>query len=1000
MWRSGVGAVLAALFAGEAALAQTGRIVGRITSAEGAEPVPGVQVIVLGTSRVGVSRDDGRYSIAVEPGTYQVRAVRLGFAPDSVSGVTVAAGGTATADFTLRPTASQLSGVVVVGYGTQDVRDRTGVIERVDEKTFNTGRIVSPEQLIQAKVAGVQVVDNNEPGGGISVRIRGGTSITSSNEPLFVVDGVPLDVGGGPSSGTTPSNGGVSAGRNPLNFLNPSDIASITVLKDASATAIYGSRGANGVVLITTKSANQGLQITFGSSVSSSRAIELPNVLNAEQFRAAVSQFAPENTNKLADANTDWVDAIVRQAGGREHSLAVAGAREDMRYRLSLGYLDQDGILQGTTTKRASASLNYADLLLRDQVEFTANLKGSRTDDLFSPGGLLGLATGLAPTQPIRTASGGFFQWSDPLGANNPLADLALVSDEGSTFRSIGNIEARYSPPFVNGLTGTIRTGFDFTQAERTFFSPSTAQTDVESSRGGRFDRRNPRQNNALFEVFGTYDRKLDGLRSNADVTAGYTYEESKGDFPSFFATGLTSDLLGPNGVPSAEVQQNFLDVQESRLISGFGRVNFSVMDRYLFTASVRRDGSSRFGPGNQWGTFPSAAFGWRLIDEPFMRGMKQLSDLKLRVSWGVNGNQAFPNYLFLSTYTGGNSLGQAQFGNDYIATIRPSAVDPDIKWEQTTSTDVGLDYGLFDGRVSGTIDWYTKKTEDLIFNVPVAAGTNLSNFVTTNIGSMENRGVEFSVNVAAFQGRNGDFSWDIGFNASTNKNKLLGINPGSAGTEQVLTGRIAGGVGTDIQVLQPGFPINSFFVYRHKNGADGKPVTGNKPDIDMYVDQNADGTINQADRVPFQSPQPKWIFGHTSSMAFRQFDLNLTARAYRGNYVYNNIASNRGTYRELKGNAPWNLHASVLETGFVNPQYFSDLYVEDASFVRLDNVTLGYTFRQLRSFKQLRLYGSVQNVFTSTKYSGIDPLAGVNGIDNNLYPLSRTFTTGINVGF
>jgi TonB-dependent starch-binding outer membrane protein SusC len=981
MRRTGVVAALFAIVASEPALAQSARIIGTVRSADGSGPVVSAQVVVVGTTHGTVTRDDGRYSITVDPGTYKVKAIRLGFSPDSVSDVVVAAGATVTADFTLKPTANQISGVVVVGYGTQQKRDRTGVVDKVDEASFNTGRVVSPEALIRAKVPGVQ-------------RIRGGTSITSSNEPLFVIDGVPLDLGG------------VTAGRNQLNFLNPSDIASITVLKDASATAIYGSRGANGVVIVTTKTGGTGPQVTFGTSYSSSVVASSIDLLSPTQFRQAVADFAPENIARIGTANTDWVDAVERSAAGREYSAAVSGQREDMRYRLSLGYLDQEGIILGSSTKRASAALNYGDLLLSDRLEFSANLKGSRTTDQFTPGSVIGAAIGFAPSEPIRTSSGSYFQWQDALGINNPISDLALVSDKGSTFRSIGNVEAKYRMPFAEGLSATVRTGYDYSQGERTIFSPSSAQQDVETGRGGRFERRNPRKVNTLLEIFSNYERKLSDWSTTADLTAGYSYEASYGDFPSFFAEKLSSDLLGPNGVPSSTTQQNFLDTQESKLISGFARANFNMRDRYLLTLSVRRDGSSKFGPGNQWGTFPSAAFAWRLIDEPFMQGFRRLNDLKLRVSWGVNGNQSFPNYLFLSTYLVGNSLSQVQFGDQFVNTIRPSAVDPAIKWEETTSTDVGLDYALYNGVITGTIDWYTKKTNDLIFNVPVAAGTNLSNYVTTNIGSMQNRGVELGISAIVLNGRTSPIRWDASVNAARNDNKLLRINTGGQGTQRVLVGGISGGVGSNIQLLQPGLPVNSFFVYRHKS-VGGKPVTGAKTDLELYEDVNNDQSITEADRVPFHSPAPKWILGHTSTFGYRKFDASLTARAYLGNYTYNNVASSRGTYRELKGNAPANLHASVLKYGFVTPQYFSDLYVEDASFFRLDNVTVGYTFPRVGTFKQLRVFGTIQNVFTSTKYTGVDPLANTTGslfptvgIDNNIYPQSRTFTTGLHVGF
>ena len=995
---------IATLVLGQLLHAQTGRISGSVTSADGARPIVGAQVVVSGTTTGAVTRDDGRYSITVQPGTYTVRAIRLGFAPDSVTGVAVTAGGEATANFSLQTSAAVLGNVVIVGYGSQEARDRTGVVATVDSSQFNTGRVVSPEQLITAKVAGVQIISDNEPGAAINIRIRGGTSVTSSSEPLFVLDGVPLPVGAG--SNATFAAPQVKDGRNPLNFLNPADIASVTVLKDASATAIYGSRGANGVVLITTKSGAAGTQVTYSGSVSSSVVAREADLLDATQYRAAVTTYAAENVSKLGAANTNWRDAIQRSALGQDHLLALAGGRDDLHYRLSLGYLDQDGVIEGTNAQRTSLALSYGDQVLGKRLDVSVNLKGSRTNDRFTPTGVLGAATSFAPTQPIRAASGGYFQWSDQLGANNPLSDLALVRDDGRLDRSVGNIETKYTLPWVQGLAATARLGYDYARAERSNFTPSTAQGQVETSGGGSFSRNTPTMTNTLLELFGNFNRRLEGFRSNIDLTGGYTYEQSIYDSTRVLATGLSTDLLGENGIPGAKSQQTFYDSQESRLVSFFGRANWSLMDKYLFTGSVRRDGSSRFGPGKQWGVFPAAAFGWRVIDEPFMKNVGWLNDLKFRLSWGLNGNQEFSNYLAYSTYTVSTALAQVQFGNDFITTLRPSAVDRDIKWEETASTNVGLDLGFLNGRLTSSVDYYIKKTDDLIFNVPVAAGTNLSNFVTTNIGSMENRGVELALNGRVIDGANGAFTWDASFNAARNTNKLTRINAGSTGGEQVLVGAIDGGVGSNIAVLKPGYPINSFLVYQHKKDANGKPLyadtNGDKniDEKDLYVDLNGDGNVNQDDRRPFQSPAPDWILGASSQMSWRSFDASFTARAYLGNYVYNNIASNLGHYSALKGAAPGNLDASVLKYGFVNPQYFSDVYVEDASFLRLDNITVGYRVPKIRGLQQMRVYGTIQNVFTLTDYSGIDPTAGVNGIDRNIYPQSRTFTTGFTVGF
>jgi outer membrane receptor protein involved in Fe transport len=441
----------------------------------------------------------------------------------------------------------------------------------------------------------------------------------------------------------------------------------------------------------------------------------------------------------------------------------------------------------------------------------------------------------------------------------------------------------------------------------------------------------------------------------------------------------------------------NVQNVQESRLISFFGRVNYNLNDKYLIAASVRRDGSSRFGPDNQWGVFPSVSLGWRLSQESFMRGVTLFSDLKLRASWAKTGNQGFGNYLQFSSYRLGNNEAQVQFGDVFVPTIRPSAVDPGIKWEETDAYNVGLDFTMLNQRVSGTFDVYSKNTDDLIFRVPVAAGTNLSNFVTTNIGRVKNRGYELGLSARLLQGSRNGLTWTTDFTASHNTNELISINPFAGPTERIRVGGIAGGVGTLIQVFQRKFPINSFLVYTHKRGADGKPIYSTNA-LDMYVDRNADGNINNDDLAPFHDPAPKWMLGHSSYLGYRNFDLSFTLRSYLGNYVYNNVASNLGVYQEVTRGSPYNLHASVLETGFETPQYFSDVYVEDASFLRMDNVTLAYTFNYRG--QPVRVFGTLQNAFTITGYSGVDPTAGLGGIDNNIYPRSRTFTAGFTLRF
>ncbi|HEX6746932.1 MAG TPA: SusC/RagA family TonB-linked outer membrane protein [Longimicrobium sp.] len=991
--------MIAALCAGGPLYAQTGQVTGSVTSADGGRALSGATVTVAGTSARAVTGPDGRYTLNAPAGAQRVTATVLGHAP-STQAVTVAAGQTATANFTLQPSAVALTGVVAIGYGERRVRDVTGSVQAVGAEEFNTGRVVSPEQLVQGKVAGVQVVTTGEPGGGTSIRIRGGTSVNASNEPLVVVDGVPLEPGGG-----------LSAGRNPLNFINPDDIARITVLKDASSTAIYGSRGANGVIIVETKTgATRGPQFTYSNSFSTSSIIRQPDMLTADQFRAAVAQHAPSRVSYLGNASTDWRAAVERHGVGQEHSLAIAGAGgQNMNYRLSLNYLKQDGVVRGSSLDRASAALNYNHRLFDNRLNIRANLRGARTNDDFTPGAVLGSATNFDPTQSIRTGSGSFFeQTAFTLAPNNPVAELALVVDQGTTYRSIGDVEARYQMPFLEALSGTVRLGYDVAKSERRSFFPSTLQSQIENPVSctsspcptGTVSRSNPSETTGLVDAFLTYQKRLGGLNSDVDATAGYSYQSTDGDYPAFYARGLSSDLLGINGVPTAVENVPTLFTRETRLASFFGRVNWTLMDRYLLTLSVRRDGSSRFGPANQWGTFPAAALGWRVNEESWFPQSTPLSELKLRGSWGVNGNQAIGDYLWAPAYTYGDQFAQVQFGNTFVTTIRPSAVDPNIKWEETTSWNVGLDYGLFDNRITGSLEYYVKDTDDLLFRIPVAAGTNLSNFVTTNIGSMRNTGFEVSVNAQVLRGANRGLSWNASFNASTNRNRLLSINPLASTSDRILVGNISGGVGSRIQVLQPDVPVNSFFVFEHKLDSNGKPVYSNNL-LDMYVDRNGDNQITSEDRRPFHSPTPTWILAHTSQVGWRNLDMSFTLRAYLGNYVYNNLASSQGWYNLLnQASGPINLHASVLETNFVQPQFFSDWYVEDASFLRMDNLTLGYTLPRLRQVQSMRVFGTIQNVFTLSGYSGVDPEAGLGGIDNNIYPRSRTFSAGVSIGF
>jgi TonB-linked SusC/RagA family outer membrane protein len=988
-----------------------GTVRGRVTDETSQQPIRGAMVTMSG--RTTETRADGGYVLTDLPtGTDTVRVTMIGYAP-AAQAVTLAAGQTVDLDFAMTAQAVNLAEVVVVGYGEQRQGNIAGAVTNVAAGEFNTGRIVSPQELIQNKVAGVQVVENTEPGGRTAIRIRGPTSTNASSEPLYVVDGLPIGTGGG-----------IQVGRDPLNFLNPEDIASITVLRDAAAAAIYGTNAANGVVLITTKRGQQGQgpEFEYTGTASASRGYRYPFMLDGRHFAFAVHRYAPQNESQLGSANTDWFDLIDRTGFGQEHNAAVSGAGSGMDYRISLNFLDQKGIIRHNDTRRISLGANYNQRLADDRLSLRFNLRGSRSDDQFTPLGVLSNAAQMGPTQPVhnRNAPTGYYDWPGGLQSpDNPVAILELAEEKAVSYRAVGNVQTEYSLPWINGLRANLNLGFDVTESEKEQFAPSTLHREVVQGRGGRQTKYTPENVNTVIETYLNYTTPRPVGPGVLDLTGGYSWSKVRFDSLYYEGTGLDSDALGNEGLAPADLVKNLFAVEESKLISFFGRLNYNINDKYLAAFTIRRDGSSRFGSGNDWGTFPSVALAWRLSEEPFLRGAGALSDLKLRGSWAKTGNQSFGNYLAYTAYQPSDGLTTYQFGDTVFTTARPSAVDPNIRWEETRAFNIGLDFGFFNQRLSGAVDWYDKSTDDLLFTVPVAGFSNFSNFVTTNIGRMRNRGVELSLSARVLDGGRNGLTWTADFTAARNNNELREITPFGGDALKILVGEVAGGVGTRIQVLTPGEPVNSFYVYEHIR-EDGAPiyrdVNGDRVDgtpngvineQDLYVDQNGDGIINQDDLRPFRDPAPKWILGHSSYMTYGAFDLGFTLRSYLGNYVYNNIASNLGSYAEVGRGSPYNLHASVLETGFVTPQYQSDFYVERASFLRLDNLTLGYQFA-IRG-QPARLFGTVQNLFTITGYSGVDPTANIaptavtnslNGIDNNIYPRSRTFTGGLSVRF
>lgn len=984
--------------------AQTGTLRGHVTMNDATHnPIAGVSVTVGGRGTLTLS--DGSYTITgVAAGSDSLRARIIGYAPQSKA-FTLAGNDTVVVDFALDAQAVNLSEVVVVGYGTQKAGDVTTSIKQVSSSDFNPGNVVSPQALIENKVAGVQVIDNNEPGGGFSVRVRGAASVTAGTDPLYVVDGVPLGDGSG---GGLFVNNSTANFTDPLAFLNPNDIESITILKDASASAIYGSNASNGVVLITTKSGRGRSSVEYDGNFSSSSVTRLPSMLNTAQFRAAViAHDSATGFAQLGNANTDWFGLVDRTGTGTQQNVSMSGSGLTNNYRLSVGYLNQQGILQHSSAQRVSLNAHYDQRLYNDRLNIQANVTGARSYNDETPGGVLYNAAQMGGTQPVfdPAATTGYYNWpgNSLTSPDNPLEVLNTSLDHITTLRSVGNLQAKYDFsqfPALQGLTGTANLGFDVTNIDRVTFYPNNIHLETKNGTDGSFFEQQPTQTKTLLDLYLNYQPQFLIGPGAIDVTGGYSYSQAHTRQPSFSETQITTNLLTDGGIPLGSNLNPQLQDTVTKLISFFGRVGYNIGDKYLFSASIRRDGSSKFGLNNQWGNFPGVSAGWRISQEPFFH-VAPISDLKLRASWGKTGNQAINSYLFVSTYQPCSSTAEAEFGNAFVCPFRPSAVDPNIKWESTGTTDVGFDYGLLGSRLTGSFDWYNKHTDDLLFDVPVDPASNLGNFVTTNIGSMKNTGFDFDITARlldAPRGSNG-LSWTASFNMNHNTNELLSINPNAVGGGTIiLAGPIAGGVGSTIQVLQPGQPIYSFYTCQ-QTYQNGKPVEG------VYVPNPTDTTGTKTNcklgtnSKASHDPAPKWIFGFTNTMTYHHFDLSFTLRAWLGNYVYNNVASNLGNWRQLTaGSSPYNLQSSVLTTNFQNQQLFSDYYVENGSFLRMDNIAIGYTFPW--AGQQMRVYAIVQNAFTITGYSGVDPTAGTGGIDNNIYPRARTITGGLNVKF
>ncbi len=983
------------LLASVVALSLTAQVTvsGTLTDQETSEPLIGASILAVGTSTGTVTDFDGTYSLAVPEGVTQLQFSYTGYPTltQDIDGRTVI-------DLALAP-GQLLDEVVVVGYGAVKKEDLTGSVATIDDETFNRGAIVSPTNLIAGKVAGVNISSGSgsNPGEGPTVRIRGGTSINASNNPLYVIDGVPI------------SNNAVSGSRSALNFLNPDDIANMTVLKDASAAAIYGSRGANGVILITTKKGQSGApRISYRGEGTVSSVINRQQNLDAAAFRDVVTFAAPDRLGNLGNASTNWFDELTRTAYGTQHNLSVSGGGETNTYRLSAGYQKLEGVIRGAETERISLNLNFSQRIFDDKLTVAASIKGANENNSYDPGAI-GAALAFDPTQAVRdpanTTYAGYNEYGLSLAPRNPVSSTEQITNGGQAYRGIGNLDLEYNfDDLLPGLTYKAIVGFDVNTGRTDRFVPTTYATIAANGYSGEFEVANQTRTSKLFDTYFTYAR--DFGNQNASLQVGYSYQDFNNENPRLLGRDLESDAFGTANPGVAEDLRGFNAVVENRLISFFGRLNYNINEKYLLTASLRRDGSSRFGPDTRWGMFPSAALAWRILQEDFAAGLgNTFSDLKLRIGYGVTGNQDFGDYLYLPVYQFSDQRTQYQFGDRFVSTVRPNAYDADLKWEETTSLNVGLDFGFFNNRLSGILEVYQKTTNDLLFTVNVPAGTNLSDRVTTNIGSLENRGVELTLSGVAYD--RDDFGLDITGNISYNNSEITKLD--GSGSADIQVGGIEGAVGNNVQILRVGQAPFSFYLYEQKYGEDGRPLRdgvdynddGEVNNLDMYVDINGDGLLNDQDRRIIEKRAPDVLVGLTANARYRQLTLGFTLRGTIGNYVYNNASSNGGYLGRIDLNNGYvsNIHPSAVYTRFDRPQYFSDYYLENGSFLRLDNVSLGYDFGALSGGDlNLSLYATGQNLFLLTNYSGNDP-EGESGIDNAPFPRARIFTVGARIG-
>ena len=949
------------------------------------EPVIGATVLVKGTSTGTATDFEGRFTVKAPNENSMLVISYVGCetrevaanSPELQNGIV------------LRENAQNLDEVVVIGYGSVKKSDATGSVIAIKPDEFNKGNRVTAQDALVGKVAGVNVVTGSgAPGSGATIRVRSGASLSASNDPLIVIDGVPVD------------NSTIEGASNIIGSINPDDIETFTVLKDASATAIYGSRASNGVIVITTKKGGDRLAVNYSSSYSVSTTANRLDVLTADEFKAFVPTVTGVPANpQLGSANTDWQDEIYRAAFGTEQNISVSGKVKPIKapFRVSLGYTNQNGIIETNNYQRLSFGGNIAPSFFDDHLTANLNLKVSYENNKMVDNSVVGAALRYDPTRPVMTGSPtaatdpglGYFIWTNggspmAIQTNNPVAQLELTDQNNKVVRSIGSAAIAYKVHGLEDLKLNVNLGYDVLESKYNKDVPDlagTMYTENQKDGTGLMQRGTQNKRNLLLDAFANYDKTF-GDKHTFGAMVGYGWQH--------FWKKYNLSYDDPEG---NELQSDTHYETEYYLLSFYGRVNYSYDDRYLITATLRSDASSRFASDNRWGIFPSVALAWRIIQEDFMKEQDVMSDLKLRLGYGITGQQDILNdYPYMTTFTISYPESSYLFGNTWYRTYRPNGYDRDIKWETTTTWNVGIDYGFLDNRIYGSIDYYKRFTKDLLNTINVSSGTNYSSVLTTNIGKMENEGVEFAINAVPV--RTKDFEWTVGFNYTWNDSKITKLNMIDTGQNFVQTGSISG-TGKYVQVFMVGERPYTFYLCKQAYDENGKPIEG------KYVQPDGSVSSTETRYATGKSALPTSYLGFNTRFSYKNWDLSLSGHGSFGNYVYNYVAADQYVQSVYSDQGSFsNILRSTRDNGFQQQQLYSDMWLEDGSFFRFDNVTLGYTFDRLwNSSSRLRLTFSVSNIATITGYSGLDPEL-TDGLDREVYPRPRTYTLGVNLTF